>query len=49
MNYAVEMVSCGKTHVPSFMKGGRDVQAILRLYLNSLRSCNVSVADGTDL
>jgi hypothetical protein len=37
------------TCVPSFMKSGTGVHAILRFCLNSLRSCNVGNTDGRDL
>jgi hypothetical protein len=35
MKYAVEMASCGMIYVPSFMKIGTGVQAILRFYLSN--------------
>jgi uncharacterized protein YraI len=47
--YAVEMYSCGVINVPSFMKIGRGVQAILRFCLRNLIGCNVSVTDVRDL
>jgi hypothetical protein len=39
MKYAVEMVSCGMTYIPSFVKIGTGVQAIIR-------GCNVGITDG---
>jgi hypothetical protein len=30
MEYAIEVVSCGMIHIPSFMKIGRGVQVMLR-------------------
>jgi hypothetical protein len=49
MKDAVEMASCGMIYIPSFMKIGTDVQAILRFSLTNLRGCNVDITDGTDL
>jgi hypothetical protein len=47
--YPIEMDSCGVIYVPSFMKTGTGVQAILRFCLNNLACCNVGVSDGRDL
>jgi hypothetical protein len=33
-------------YVPSSMKVGTSVQAILRVYLRNLRGCNVGITDG---
>jgi hypothetical protein len=46
MKYTVQMVSDGIIYVPSFMKIGTGVQAILRFYLENLRGCNVGITDG---
>jgi hypothetical protein len=47
--YAVEMASCGKIYLPSFMKICKGVQAILRFCLSNLDDCNVGITDGRDL
>jgi hypothetical protein len=44
--YAVEMASCGMIYLPSFMKIGTGVQAILRFCLRYLRGCIVGISDG---
>jgi hypothetical protein len=49
MKYAVEMASCVMIHMPSFMKIGMGVRAILRGFLRDLRGCNVGITDGRDL
>jgi hypothetical protein len=51
MIYATEMVSGGMIYmyIPSFMKIGTGVQAILRLYLRNLRGYNVDITGGKDL
>jgi hypothetical protein len=46
MEYGVEMTSCGMMHVPSIMKIGIGVQAILRFSLRNLRDFNVGITDG---
>jgi hypothetical protein len=43
------MASGGKIYVPSFMKFGSSVEAILRLYIRNLRGCNVGVTVERDL
>jgi hypothetical protein len=43
------MTSCGMICIPSFMKTGAGVQAILKCCLNSLKNCNVGSTDGIDL
>jgi hypothetical protein len=43
MKYAVEVASCGMIYIPSFMKIGIGVQAILRFYLSSLKGCHVGI------
>jgi hypothetical protein len=48
MMYSVEMALCGMIYLPSFMKFGTGVQAILRLCLRKLRDCNVGITDGRD-
>jgi hypothetical protein len=47
--YTIEKASCGMIYVPSFMKIGTGVQAILRFDLRNLRGCNVGIIDGWDL
>jgi hypothetical protein len=49
LKYAVEMAFCGMIYIPSFMKIGTGVQAILRFCLRRLRGCNVGITDGRDL
>jgi hypothetical protein len=49
MKYAVLMASCGMIHIPSFMKIGTGVQAILRFCLRNLQGCDVGITDGRDL
>jgi hypothetical protein len=44
MKYAVEITS-----LPSFMKIGTGVQAILRFCLRNLRGCDVGITDRRDL
>jgi hypothetical protein len=44
--YAVEMASCGMTHLPSFMKIGTWIQAILRCSVRNLRGCDVGITNG---
>jgi hypothetical protein len=43
------MASGGMIYVPSLMKIGIGVQAILRVCLRNLRGCNASITDGRDL
>jgi hypothetical protein len=49
MMYAVEMASCHMIYLPSFMKTGTGVQAILRFYLRNLRGRDVGITNGRDL
>jgi hypothetical protein len=49
MEYAVEIASCGMTHVPSFMKIGAGILAILLFCLRNLRGCNAGITDGRGL
>jgi hypothetical protein len=49
MKYAVEMASYGMISIPSFMKIGIGVQAVLRFRLSSFSHCNVGINDGRDL
>jgi hypothetical protein len=44
-NYVNDMPLCDIMPIPNFMKGGTDVQAILRFCLHNLRGCNVGVTD----
>jgi hypothetical protein len=46
---AIEMASCGMIYVPSFMKIGAGVQAILRCCLKKLTGCSVGITGGRDL
>jgi hypothetical protein len=48
MMYTIEMASGGMIYIPSFMKIGIGVQAILRFRLRNLRGCNV-ITDGRNL
>jgi hypothetical protein len=43
------MDSYGMIYIPSFLKVGTDVQAILRFCLRKLRGCNVGISDERDL
>jgi uncharacterized protein YraI len=47
--YAVEMASCCMIYIPSFMKIGTVVQAMLRFCLRNLNGCDVGINDGRDL
>jgi hypothetical protein len=49
MTFAVEMASCGIIYLPSFMKLGASVHAILRFGFRNLTSCNVGITDGRNL
>jgi hypothetical protein len=46
---AVWIASCGMIYVPSFMKFGTGVQAILGFCLRNLRGCDVGITDRRDL
>jgi hypothetical protein len=39
----------GMIPLPSFMKTGTGVQAILRFYLSNLKGCNADITDERDL
>jgi hypothetical protein len=43
------MDTCGVIRIPSFMKIGTGVQAVLRLWLSDLGGCNVGNTVGEDL
>jgi hypothetical protein len=45
----LEMGSGGMIYIPSLMKTGTGVQAILRFCLSNLNGCNVGITDGRDL
>jgi hypothetical protein len=47
--YAIEMASYSMTYLPSFIKIGSGIQAILRVCLRNLKGCNVGITDGRDL
>jgi hypothetical protein len=49
MMHVVEMPSCGLIVLPSFIKIGADVKAVLRFCLNSLNFCNVGITDEKEL
>jgi uncharacterized protein YraI len=49
MMYGVEMASCGMTFLPSVMKIGAGVQAMLRFCLSNLNGCYVGITDGKEL
>jgi hypothetical protein len=37
------MASCSMTYIPSFMKTGIGIQAILKFYFGVLKGCNVGI------
>jgi uncharacterized protein YraI len=43
------MGSGGIIYIPSFMKIGTGVQALLRFCLRNFRGCNVGITDGRDI
>jgi hypothetical protein len=45
MKCTVEIPSCGMIYMPSSLKIGIGVQAILRYFLRNLRGCNVGITD----
>jgi hypothetical protein len=47
--YAAEMPSRGRIFLPSFMKIGAGLQAILRFCFSNLNGCNVGITDGAEL
>jgi hypothetical protein len=47
--YTVEMTLCGIIYLPSFMKIGIGIQAIIRVFYRNLMGCNVGITDGRDL
>jgi hypothetical protein len=47
--YTNEMESGGTIYLPSFMKTGTEVVAILRFYLRNLNGCNFGITGGRDL
>jgi hypothetical protein len=49
MIYSIETASCGMIYLPSSVKIGPGVQAILMSCLRNLRGCNVGTTDGRDL
>jgi hypothetical protein len=49
MMSAIEMPSCGMKFLPSFMKSGTGIQAILRFCLSSLKGSSVGNTEGSDL
>jgi hypothetical protein len=46
MIYAFAMASYDMIYLPSFVKIGTGVQAILRFCLSNLKGCNVGITDG---
>jgi hypothetical protein len=50
LKYAAEMGSVGMIYIPSFIKIGLGIRAILKgYYLDNIRSCSVGITDGKDL
>jgi hypothetical protein len=49
IKYAIGLDSFGMIYLPSFMKIGTGVQAILRFCLRNLRGRNVDITYATDL
>jgi hypothetical protein len=47
--YTVEMASCGVIFLPSFIKIGTAVQAILRFCFKYFTGCDVDITDARDL
>jgi hypothetical protein len=47
--YVIEMASGDMIYIPSLMKFGTGVRAILRFCLRNLRCCNVGITDGENL
>jgi hypothetical protein len=47
--YTVEMPLCGMMVLPSFMKIGTGVQAILGFSISNLKGCNVFITIRRDL
>jgi hypothetical protein len=45
MNYSVEIGSGALMYMPSFIKIGAGLHAILRFSLRNLRVCNVGITD----
>jgi hypothetical protein len=45
----IQIDSCGMIRIPSFVKIGTGVQAILRFGLRNLRGCNIGIRDERDL
>jgi uncharacterized protein YraI len=43
------MASGGMIYIPSFIKIGSGIQAVLRFCLSNLWGCNVGINDGRDL
>jgi hypothetical protein len=48
MKYTIERASCSMIQIPSFIKIGIGLQAILRFCLRNLRGCNVGITDRND-
>jgi hypothetical protein len=46
--YAVEISSGGVIPLPSFMKSGTGIQAIIRFYHSNLNGCIVGITEGRD-
>jgi hypothetical protein len=45
MKYSVEVALCRMICIPSFIKIGVRIQAILRFCLSNLNDCNVGITD----
>jgi hypothetical protein len=44
--YVIEQALSSMIYLPSFMKTGKGIQAILRFDLSNLNGCNVGINDG---
>jgi hypothetical protein len=49
MIYVIDIALAGMIFLPSFMKTGTDLQAILRFGFSNLNGCNVGITDGKEL
>jgi hypothetical protein len=49
MMYAVEVASCGMIYLPSSMRSGKGIQAILRFCISNLNGYNIGITVGREL
>jgi hypothetical protein len=49
IKYAVEIGSGGMIYIPSLIKFGTGVQAILRVWFSNMKGCDVGIDNGRDL